>query len=140
MLKLLGGGLQKMMRVYAERQIYAAMQSSMEPLNSELHKHQSLQAGTFFEGWVLDGQPVVHPEKLAREKGVEIYRKMMRRDDMISSGSTYVSLAAIAPGWEITAADPAQPKDVEAKEWQEYNFANIKGTVNQMLINILDGL
>jgi len=122
------------------REMYKAAMAELEPLTSELHKTQSLKSALFFDGYMLEGMPVVHPEKLAREQGVEIFRNMVRRDDMIASGSGYVSFATVAPGHDIVPADPSHGPDVMAADWQKKNFDHIRGTTNQLLLNMIDAM
>lgn len=52
--------------------------------------------------------PYVHPDELAHQQGIDIYRTMQRRDDMVSACFAYAHLASLSTGDQV---EPGQTEE-----------------------------
>lgn len=85
-----------------------------------------------------------NPDDLVARKGLKIYKKM-RRDEQIKGALTAKKYAAISTGWEVVPptfdeGEGSEEIAEEMKEFIEFNFAEMKGTVEQKLLEMMTAL
>lgn len=76
-----------------------------------------------------------NPDSLINRKGYQIIDKM-RIDEAVKSALTLKKQAVIAPGWTIEPASD-DPKDIEVAEFIEFALNKMRGSVSNMLMQIL---
>jgi phage gp29-like protein len=97
-------------------------------------------AGTnVFEGYSQGALYYQHPDELVAQKGIEIYRQMQDRDDMVATAYAYLEMAALSTGWQM---DPASddPQDVLAADFATHTLENLRGGPTQSLRWIMDAI
>ncbi len=80
-----------------------------------------------------------YPDDLTTSKGLQIYRTMQTRDDMVSSAIHYLIMSCLSSGWQIDAASDEE-QDIKARDYIEHAIKGIEGTPLQVLTNIMDCL
>lgn len=93
----------------------------------------------YFSGYTDDNVEYVNPDLLVGEKGVGIFREMMDRDDMVAASYAYLQMAALSTGWQI---EPASDEDADkaVADYATHALEAMQGSVQQMLLNILDAI
>jgi phage gp29-like protein len=76
-----------------------------------------------------------NPDSLINRKGYQIIDKM-RIDEAVKSALTLKKQAVIAPGWTIEPASD-DPKDIEIAEFVEFALSKMRGSISNMLMQIL---
>lgn len=89
------------------------------------------------EGYLNSDMPYEDPDEIVGQHGVEIFRTMYRRDDMVKAAISYRQLAALSTGWQMKPASDDE-KDVEAAECLEWGIKRMRGSFSQDLQSILD--
>lgn len=97
---------------------------------------QLLQGTQSFEG-ITEGFPYANPDELVGKKGLTIFSKMLREDEMLNSATSYLLLATISPGLDIVAGEEDNESE-RAAEFQRWQFDRMRGTLSQVLLNVLD--
>lgn len=97
-------------------------------------------AGTnVFEGYSGQALYYVHPDELVRQKGIEIYRQMQDRDDMVATAYAYLEMAALSTGWQIRP-DGGDPSDVECADFCTHTLNSLRGGPTQSMRWIMDAI
>ena len=87
-----------------------------------------------------------NPSQLVTRKGLEIFDKMMK-DDQVKASITFKKMAAVSSGWEIVSPSD-QPEDWDVSEFAKWALNNMKsvedgilgGSVTDALIEMLDAI
>lgn len=79
-------------------------------------------------------------DDLVAEKGLAVYREMLRRDDQVSSCVSLLQLARLASGWEIAAASNAE-EDKRCAKYVRHAFERMRSySVNRLLSDAMDAV
>ena len=81
--------------------------------------------------------PYQNPDELVGAKGLTVFSKMLREDEMLFSSSCYLSLATISPGFRVDPGDDTT-EAMRAAEFQNDQFALMQGSLNQLCLDIID--
>ena len=79
--------------------------------------------------------PLYNPDSLVGRKGLDIYDKMLE-DSQVSAVQTMKKDAILQSGWRIEPASDS-PMDKEIAEKVEWDFRQMKGTLNDRLRDIM---
>jgi phage gp29-like protein len=92
-----------------------------------------------FSGYTDSNVEYVNPDLLVAEKGVEIFREMMDRDDMVAASYAYLQMAALSTGWQVEPYSDEE-SDQETADYVTHALESMQGSVQQVMLNILDAI
>jgi len=90
--------------------------------------------------WGIGDLPVYNPDDLVEKKGLEIYRKMQRRDGQVKAVFMLKKHARLSTPWSIRPEDEDDPESVRQAEFIEHCFSEMKGNVNNTLLKIWNAM
>lgn len=105
-----------------------------------MHLSLPRMAGTnVFEGYSQGALYYQHPDELVVQKGIEIYRQMQDRDDMVATAYAYLEMAALSTGWQVQPAGE-DPGELECADFCAHTLNSLKGGPTQSLRWIMDAI
>ena len=90
--------------------------------------------------WGIGDLPVYNPDDLVEKKGLEIYRKMQRRDGQVKAVFMLKKHARLSTPWSIRPEDEDDPESVRQAEFIEHCFSEMKGNINNTLLKIWNAM
>ncbi len=90
--------------------------------------------------WGIGDLPVYNPDDLVGKMGLEIYRKMQRRDGQVKAIFMLKKHARLSTQWSIRPEDEDDQDAVKQAEFIEYCFSDMKGNVNNSLLKIWNAM
>ena len=90
--------------------------------------------------WGIGDLPVYNPDDLVEKKGLEIYRKMQRRDGQVKAVFMLKKHALLSTPWSIRPEDEDDQDAVKQAEFIEHCFSEMKGNVNNTLLKIWNAM
>ena len=90
--------------------------------------------------WSIGDLPVYNPDDLIEKKGLEIYRKMQRRDGQVKAVFMLKKHARLSTPWSIRPEDEDDQDAVKQAEFIEHCFSEMKGNVNNTLLKIWNAM
>lgn len=86
--------------------------------------------------WGISDLQTYNPDELVGKKGLSIYKEMQRRDGQIKAVFMLKKHARLSTPWEIRAEDEEDQDAIKQKEFIEYCFSDMKGSINNFLLKI----
>ena len=80
--------------------------------------------------WGIGDLPIYNPDDLVEKKGLEIYRKMQRRDGQVKAVFMLKKHARLSTPWDIRPEDENDPEAVKQAEFIKHCFSDMRGNVN----------
>jgi len=90
--------------------------------------------------WGIGDLPVYNPDDLVEKKGLEIYRKMQRRDGQVKAVFMLKKFARLSTPWDIRPEDEDDQEAVRQAEFIKHCFSDMKGNVNNTLLKIWNAM
>jgi len=90
--------------------------------------------------WGIGSLPIYNPDDLVEKKGLEIYRKMQRRDGQVKAVFMLKKHARLSTPWDIRAEDEDDQDAVKQAEFIEHCFSEMKGNINNTLLKIWNAM
>ncbi len=90
--------------------------------------------------WGIGDLPAYNPDDLVEKKGLEIYRKMQRRDGQVKAVFMLKKHARLSTPWSIRPEDEDDQEAVKQAEFIEHCFSEMKGNVNNTLLKIWNAM
>jgi len=90
--------------------------------------------------WGIGDLPVYNPDDLVEKKGLEIYRKMQRRDGQIKAVFMLKKHARLSTPWSIRPEDEDDQEAVKQADFIKHCFSEMKGNVNNTLLKIWNAM
>jgi len=90
--------------------------------------------------WGIGDLPVYNPDDLVEKKGLEIYRKMQRRDGQVKAVFMLKKHARLSTPWSIRPEDEDDQEAVKQAEFIKHCFSEMKGNVNNTLLKIWNAM
>jgi hypothetical protein len=90
-----------------------------------------------------ESAPFENPDPIAEKLGIDVYREMYRRDDMVKSAACTIQLAALATGWRFQPAgkakdQPGLEQEQRAADFQDHQLNSMPGSPIQLFRELLD--
>jgi len=90
--------------------------------------------------WGIGDLPVYNPDDLVEKKGLEIYRKMQRRDGQVKAVFMLKKHSRLSTPWSIRPEDENDQEAVRQAEFIEHCFSEMKGSINNSLLKIWNAM
>jgi len=90
--------------------------------------------------WGIGDLPIYNPDDLVEKKGLEIYRKMQRRDGQVKAVFMLKKHARLSTPWDIRPEDEDDQDAVKQAEFIKHCFSDMKGNVNNTLLKIWNAM
>ena len=90
--------------------------------------------------WGIGDLPIYNPDDLVEKKGLEIYRKMQRRDGQVKAVFMLKKHARLSTPWSIRPEDEDDQEAVKQAEFIEHCFSEMKGNINNSLLKIWNAM
>ncbi|MBA7564085.1 DUF935 family protein [Candidatus Atribacteria bacterium 1244-E10-H5-B2] len=90
--------------------------------------------------WGIGDLPVYNPDDLVEKKGLEIYRKMQRRDGQVKAIFMLKKHARLSTPWNIRPEDEDDQDAIRQAEFIEHCFSDMKGNINNTLLKIWNAM
>ena len=90
--------------------------------------------------WGIGDLPVYNPDDLVEKKGLEIYRKMQRRDGQVKAVFMLKKHARLSTPWSIRPEDEDDQEAAKQAEFIKHCFSDMKGNINNTLLKIWNAM
>ncbi len=90
--------------------------------------------------WGIGDLPVYNPDNLVEKKGLEIYRKMQRRDGQVKAVFMLKKFARLSTPWDIRPEGEDDQEAVKQAEFIKHCFSEMRGNINNTLLKIWNAM
>ena len=90
--------------------------------------------------WGIGDLPVYNPDDLVEKKGLEIYRKMQRRDGQVKAVFMLKKHARLSTPWDIRPEDEDDQDAIRQAKFIKHCFSEMRGNVNNTLLKIWNAM